>query len=156
MNVNYVNAIFTATKSIFNDFLGVDKVEQGELRAGKYTVENNSISVILGLSGDLKGQIICSMDYETSLRIVGKMMGGIEVKTLDDLSLSAIQELGNWIAGGSSTEISKEGIFVDVTTPIINEGKSKLHSNNVFLTLPFKSEIGTIELNVSLKEKEEY
>lgn len=151
MNVQYINAICRAAKSILTSHLGVE-VENMRPSAGSGTVPSHGISVILGVKGDLKGQIICTFQTETALNIVGAMMGGMKIEVLDEMGFSAVQEFGNWVAGTTATELSKEGCVIDVTPPVINEGDSKFHSSYPYITVPLRSTLGEIQVHISVSE----
>lgn len=151
MNANHVNAICRATESILVNHFGVD-VKPLKPRVQQTVVASNQIAVILGINGQLDGQIICSLDEQTARNIVGMMMGGMTIVELDDLGWSAIQEFGNWVAGTAATELSKEDIIIDVTPPIINEEKSNFRSNKLFITVPLKTKIGLINVHISVKQ----
>lgn len=152
MDVKYINAVCRATESIFQNFFGLEAKAQAPY-AGSFSVSARSISVILGVHGELKGQIIVSFDVDTAKKIVGNMMGGMEINELDDLGWSAVSEFGNWVAGTSATEIASEGVIVDVTTPVINEGNSTFRTNNIFISVPLETEIGIIQVHISLKKE---
>ncbi|WP_100371873.1 chemotaxis protein CheX [Bacillus sp. FJAT-45037] len=151
MNVQHVNAICRATKGILSSHLGVE-VEALKPSVGKGSVPSNDISVILGVKGDLKGQIICTFSSETSLKIVSAMMGGMQIDQLDEMGWSAVQEFGNWVAGTTATELSKEACIIDVTPPVINEGESKFHSSFPYITVPLGSSIGEINVHISVSD----
>ncbi|MCU7667221.1 chemotaxis protein CheX [Bacillus thuringiensis] len=151
MDVKYINAVCRATEGIFQNYFGLTSKPLAPY-AGKFAVDSRQVSVILGVHGQLKGQIICSFELDTAKKIVGLMMGGIEVEEIDDMGWSAIQEFGNWIAGTSATEISTEGVIVDVTPPVVNEGNSIFRSHNIFISVPMQSDIGVIEVHISLKK----
>ncbi|WP_216829332.1 chemotaxis protein CheX [Alkalihalobacterium elongatum] len=151
MNVKHVNAICRATETILESHFGI-KVTPLKPSAGNSPIPSNHVSVILGINGQLNGQIICSFSEHTAKAIVGVMMGGIEIEKLDDLSWSAVQEFGNWVAGTTATELSKEECIIDVTPPIVNEGISKYHSSKTFITIPLDTRIGPIEVHISVTE----
>ncbi|KHF39187.1 chemotaxis protein CheX [Halalkalibacter okhensis] len=153
MNVNHVNAICRATQEILTNHLGLEVSHQAP-SSGIGSIPSNEIAVILGVKGELLGQIVCSFSANTAKEIVGAMMGGIQIDHLDEMCWSAVQEFGNWIAGRTATELSKESCIIDVTTPIINEGESKLHSSYPFITVPMDSRIGRIYVHISVKEEE--
>lgn len=151
LNVKHVNAICRATETILLNHFGVE-VTPLKPKAGKGPVPSNHVSVILGINGELNGQIICSFSDDTAKKIVGVMMGGTKVDVMDEMSWSAVQEFGNWVAGTAATELSKEECIIDVTPPIINEGASKFHSNKLFVTVPLESKIGEIDVHISVNE----
>ncbi|WP_096198904.1 chemotaxis protein CheX [Bacillus sp. FJAT-45350] len=151
MQANHVNAITRATKSILTNHLGVE-AEMLKPYVQKKSIPSNEISVILGINGQLEGQIICSVDHQMAKSMIGAMMGGMTIETIDDMGWSAIQELGNWIAGTTATELSKEDCIIDVTPPVVNEGASKFHSSSTFITFPLNTAIGEMHIHVSVKD----
>ncbi|QOY36522.1 chemotaxis protein CheX [Anaerobacillus isosaccharinicus] len=151
MNAKHVNAICRATEFIFVNHFGVD-VKPLNPRVQQNAVPSNQVSVILGINGQLNGQIICSIDEQTAKNIVGVMMGGMTIEALDDMGWSAIQEFGNWVAGTTATELSKEDVIIDVTPPVINEGASHFRSNRLFITVPLETRLGLIDIHISVKE----
>lgn len=152
LNVKHVNAICRATKELLTNHFGLT-VTPLPPRAGTGTVPSNNIAVILGVKGELTGQIVCTFSDVTVKELVGIMMGGVQIDQLDELGWSAVQEFGNWVAGTTATELSKESCIIDVTTPIVNEGESRLHSSNPFVTVPLDSNIGKIEVHIAVKEE---
>lgn len=75
-------------------------------------------------------------------------MGGMEVPEIDEMAWSAIQEFGNWVAGTTAVEMSKKGISVDVTPPVLNKGVSIFRSPNRFTSIILKDRIGEIKLYI--------
>lgn len=152
MEVNQINAVYRATKSIMANYFGAD-IKRGQPWAGQGSVPSDQVSVVLGVKGELSGQIICSISESTAKNIVGAMMGGMEITTLDEMGWSAVQEFGNWVAGTTATELYNENYNVDVTPPIVNEGASKFHSTSKFITVPMDSSLGKVSIHISLMEK---
>ncbi|PRO64709.1 chemotaxis protein CheX [Alkalicoccus urumqiensis] len=150
MNAAHINAVCRAAKGIMTDHFQVEVTPQ-KAQAGGGTVPSNDVAVVLGVSGELTGQIICSIDTATAKNIVGTMMGGMEIKEMDEIGWSAIQEFGNWVAGSTATELSKEDCIIDVTPPVVNEGSSKFRSSKTFITVPMLTGIGDISVHVSLE-----
>ncbi|KYG31793.1 chemotaxis protein CheX [Alkalihalobacillus trypoxylicola] len=151
MNVKHINAICDATKQILSNHFGV-VVKPLSPSANSGALLANDVSVILGIKGQLNGQIICTFSQQTAFSIVGVMMGGLKVEALDEMGWSAVQEFGNWVAGTTATELSKEGCLIDVTPPIVNGGDSQYHSSVPFISIPLESAIGEIGVHISVKE----
>ena len=151
MNASYVNGIIRATKGILTNHLGAG-VTLHVPNVGTGSVSSNDISVILGVKGDLTGQIICSFDTDTAKNIVSTMMGGMPIDELDEMGWSAVQEFGNWIAGTTATELSTEGCIIDVTPPVTNEGLSTFHSTEKYISLVLDSTLGNVLIHLSFQE----
>lgn len=150
MNAKHINAISDAVVNILHEHFEL-KAETKTPKAGTFSIDTSEVNVILGVSGDLEGQIILSTNTETTKGIVSTMMGGMPVPEVNDLVWSGIREFGNWVAGATATNLGKDSISIDVTTPLVNEGFSKYHAHEVFLTIPFDTEIGEIEIHISVR-----
>ncbi|RNA70528.1 chemotaxis protein CheX [Alteribacter keqinensis] len=152
MKVNHVNAVCRAAKGILSSHFGLD-VEYKTPVAGANAIPSNDVSVVLGVNGEVNGQIVCAINEQTAKNIVGMMMGGMTIEKLDDMYWSAIQEFGNWVAGSTATELSKENCLIDVTPPMVNDGQSNYRSSEQFITVPLASSLGLIDIHISLYQK---
>lgn len=102
--------------------------------------------VLIGMIGDIKGQII--LEGETSLfEGLGQAMYGMPLE--GEMLNSFSGELGNMIAGQLSTTISNKEINMDITSPTIIYGDVKLagYKHVIHLTVVFKD---LEEMNVYL------
>ena len=61
--------------------------------------------IIIGVTGEMKGQVLLAMSEEDACNIASKMCM-MEVKEIDDFAASALSELGNMIMGNASTVFS--------------------------------------------------
>ena len=83
---------------------------------------SKEVSVIIGIVGDLQGEVVFTMDESCGLYLASKIMAGFEVKGLDDMSISAIKEIGNMISGNAASALFSHGTKVDITTPTFFKG----------------------------------
>lgn len=147
---DYAVAVSKVGKDVLSGFLGleVNSLEQRNLQA---PLVNKEVSVIIQVIGQVEGQVICSMSLKTVKQIVGRMMGGMSIHQMDEIGWSAIQEFGNWIVSGIATEFSNNGIIVNITHPMVNEGHATIHSINQYISVSLESEIGTIDIYMHLE-----
>ncbi|WP_163972061.1 chemotaxis protein CheX [Oceanobacillus halotolerans] len=79
--------------------------------------------VLIGITGDIKGKLV--LDGQTSIfGSVGETMFGMPLE--GEMLTSFSGELGNMIAGGLSTNVAESGINIDITSPTIVQGNTKL------------------------------
>ncbi|MFZ4450526.1 chemotaxis protein CheX [Salibacterium aidingense] len=149
MEAQHVNAITNAAVMIVEQHLGIEAKFSKPYVSGKQFLASD-ISVVMGVNGQLEGQIICTMEEKTARSIVGNMMGGMEISVLDDMGWSAIQEFGNWVAGRAASELAKAEAVIDISPPVINEGHSRFRMEKTFLTFPLSSAAGEVYLHVSI------
>jgi len=122
----------------------------------KTPFESANIAVIVGLTGKIRGQVVISMTMPSALEIASAMMGGMTVLEMDDISKSAISELGNMIMGNTATILSGRGIGIEITPPSLLIGEkmmiSPAHMTTVCIPLNI-SDTGKFEIDVSLAEE---
>lgn len=154
MKAAYINPFLKSTCYILEQFQLNHKVGKPELRRTPSLSKN--ILVMVGITGELSGQIFFGLDENISLEIVSRMMGGVELSELDEMTQSGISELGNMICGNAVTIFSNENIKLDITPPTLILGK-KLEVNALkinMLNVPiFIEDMGYIDVNVALEEK---
>lgn len=151
INAEHINVFLMATSKILQDMCGYNP------KIGKPSVRNcdfmdDTVVIMIGITGEMKGQVMISFDNSVACDIAGKMMM-MPVQQLDDISTSAICELGNMIMGNASTVFSVEGIGIDITPPTICRGNVVFKGVAANLSIPvfYDGEDKKIDLNLSLK-----
>lgn len=102
--------------------LGIEDIGLIDIEDCGNHIKTPGVVCIIGLIGDLKGNVIFAMHDECAKKIASDMMGGMEIEDFDDTAQSAISELGNMLAATSCTELSIAGLTVDVSTPTLMYG----------------------------------
>ncbi|RIW33090.1 chemotaxis protein CheX [Bacillus salacetis] len=100
-------------------------------------VKIHSMGVLIGLTGDIRGQIIIDGHVE-DFQGLGASMFGMPLE--GEMLESFAGELGNMIAGNLSTHISQLGHSMDITPPTVIVGESKLSGFDRALRLPLSLE----------------
>ena len=154
MNVKYINPFIQASRFVLKTVINMDtSIGNVYLKTLPYPV--NTVAIVIGLIGDMKGQVIISMDMSIASKIASVMMMGMPVKELDELSKSAITEISNMILGNAATIFYNQGIKIEITPPSLFVGDNMEIStpkmSMVCVPLEIAS-IGTIELNIASVE----
>lgn len=76
------------------------------------------VHIIFGLTDGLHGSIILGFKLPTALQIVSFMMGGMPIQSMDEMSQSAIGELGNMIVGTAITNV-RSSILINFSPPTL-------------------------------------
>ncbi|MCT4544894.1 MAG: chemotaxis protein CheX [Vallitalea sp.] len=155
VNVEYINPFIGAAQKILKEVCQLEtKMQKPYLKDAEY--EGNLLAVIIGVTGNIKGQVILSLEIDTACNIASKMMMGMPVKELDNMAKSAISELSNMILGNAATSLSQKGLNVDITPPSICLGKDMNimvnHSKNICVPLKFEDN-SVFEVNISIVEE---
>lgn len=151
-SIDEYQVITSVGTNVLSGYLGLTVTPQ-PLRDTGTIVENNEVSVIIQLMGQIEGNVICAMDLATAKGIIGRMFGGMEIEQMDEMGWSAIQEFGNWFVSGVATEIANHGLEVNITHPIVNEGKSWIRSGDYYKVIPLECDCGVIEIYLTLEWK---
>ncbi|TCT12178.1 chemotaxis protein CheX [Natranaerovirga pectinivora] len=152
MNVNYINSFLSAATSVLRDVCQIEtKVGKPYLKDPIYA--KDTLVIIIGVTGAIKGSVLISVDEEVCCDIASKMMMGMPVNELNDMARSAISELSNMILGNAATVFSTEGINIDITPPSICFGSMSISSSEVKnICVPLTYEDKEINFNISVKD----
>ncbi len=152
MKAEHVNPFLEAASHVIGSLFGQEP-NIGHLFLRQQPYRAAEVSVLIGVTGHLRGQFIITMQSEIAKGIASQMMGGMPVTELDELSMSAIGELGNMIAGNTSTAFADMGMNIDITPPTVLEGSQiKISSGSTTLAVPLHMSLGDIELALSLRD----
>ena len=153
MKVEYINPFIGAALSVFESLLDI-KAELGKvyLKSSPFTV--GDMIIMIGVVGEIRGQVCLELTSETAGKIASTMMGGIPVVEMDEIAISAIAELGNMIMGNTCTIFSKNKINIDITPPTILSGdKIKISNKTATIVIPMDiHNYGSLNINVTAEQ----
>ncbi len=154
MKVEYINPFLEAGTEVLRLTTGM------EVQRGKPALDDGNfcapeVCVVLGIVGDMKGQVIYGVTLPTALGIAGKMMGGMEVKELDEMSKSAIAELGNMITGNAASRFERISFNLNISPPTVMVGQSVVISWPMHraLVVPLHTDVGDMIVWVCMEEE---
>lgn len=151
LNSDHINPFLIAASKVLKDMCAVD------LQVGKPYIKNTEFTegtliIIIGITGEIRGQAMIAFPYGVACDIASKMIC-MPVTALDELSTSAISELGNMIMGNTATLFSTKGIGIDITPPTLCSGNvffSNNYTQNICVPLHYNGG-DSIEINISIK-----
>ncbi len=153
MKVEYINPFIKATTEVFKTMLKTDiKTGQPYIKSSPYVAD--TLMIIVGITGEIRGQATINMSNDIAKKIASTMMMGMPVEELDELSKSALSELSNMIMGNAATVLFNDGVNIDITPPTLMMGSNMQVSAGSMRTvcIPLISSIGEFILDVSVKE----
>ncbi len=151
INAEHVNTFLMAATKVVSEACSLTpRVGKPFIRNSGFT--NDSIIIMIGVTGEMQGQVILAFKKSVALSIASKMMF-MEVTQLDEISTSAICELGNMIMGNASTAFSVKNIGIDITPPTMCEGNFTISGAVANMCIPiYISDEDIIELNLCIKQ----
>lgn len=154
MNVEYLNPIIKASTFVLGQTCMVEtKVGKPYLTQTSY--KDEIFIVMMGITGQLHGQVILAMEAGVACQLASKMMMGMPVDSLNDMAKSALGELMNMMMGNAMTYFSEMDILLDITPPTLFDSKnlSLNVGDSKMIGIPIEFDGMSIELNVAIKEK---
>jgi chemotaxis protein CheX len=155
VDIECINPFIEASQIVLKKIANID-AKLGKIFVKDSPYKSDTILVIVGLTGRMRGQTIFSMSVDSALSIASSMMEGILLSKLDEISKSAICELTNMILGNTATILYNNGILIEITPPYFLMGDNMEVSLNKTKTICIPlllSNGGTIEIDISLEEK---
>jgi chemotaxis protein CheX len=153
MKAEYANPFISAAVTTFEKELHV-KLNRSELKIKDSPVPTKAISIIIGVTGLVKGQVVYSMDENVAYAVAKSMLPDklpLEIKRFTN---SAVSELANIITGQASITLAGDNHTIDITPPAVFSGAALTMDFLTLqtITISFISEIGSLEINIALTE----
>jgi chemotaxis protein CheX len=124
LEAQFSNYFIDAWHTVFGSFSG-RQIMSADVKPPQETLVNGDILVLMGLMGDINGQICMSMNAETGKSLASEMLGGMEIASVDEMVTSAVGEMCNMVMGNVCTNISSINANVDITPPTVVAGPKK-------------------------------
>ena len=128
-------------------------ISRGDFARNDLMYVDTDITAVVGMVGQVRGNIAYSMAEDTAKKIVSAMMMGMPVEELDEMGRSALGEFSNMVTGNASTLLSNSGVQVDITPPFIIFCKDVyfIISSVETLKIDMETSLGKVEVNIGLE-----
>ncbi len=152
MKAEFVNPFASAVVMVFQKEFGMN-VMRDSLELYQGPLRGADVNTIIGVTGQLEGQVIYTFEERVALRIASALMGEA-VEELDELAKSAVAELGNIITGNAAIGLSENGYNCILTPPTLLTGKELIVTTfTPVLNIPFSTDFGSVTAHVALRER---
>jgi len=151
LDVKMINPFIEAIMNIMPQ-LGFQNITKGKVSVGDQFMMSKGVTVLVGLTDEMRGNVAYNMTEETAKKIASIMMMGMPVAAMDEMAQSAIAELTNMVTGNAATNFEKSGLKVDILPPNLVVGadfKAQV-SCNKFLIVEMIVDSLLLELNIAL------
>ena len=151
MDAKMINPFIEAIMHIMPQ-LGFQSITKGKISVGDQFMLSKGVTVFVGLTDEMQGNIAYNMTEETAKKIASMMMMGMPIAEMDEMAQSAISELTNMVTGTAATNLEKCGLRVDISPPNLVVGsdfKAKVGCNK-FLIVEMIIDSLLLELNIGL------
>lgn len=141
----------TSIKEVLSTLCDCD-VSMDDTQNTKLFDTADDINILIEIDGQIKAQIIYSSSEEFSKEIASSIMN-FNINSINDLTFSAVSEIGNIITGKALTKLYDLGYSCESGIPKVVVGKNKplkLYDNQVQTITSFTS-AGNMYTFISLR-----
>lgn len=151
MKAEVINPFLESARNVIQQVVQVSP-STGNLGVKEIGYLENHIWILIGMTGQMNGDIVFGIQEEVALRLVSVMMGGFVLTEMNEMGQSAISELGNMISGNASMILAGQGVSVDITPPKVVKADS---ASNLIqkkaLSIPLHMDgIGELDIQVMI------
>lgn len=154
MNAEFLNPVMQAATYVLREMCGLE-ITVGKPYLSQVSYQERIFIVMIGITGELQGQVILGMREPIACDIAQHMMMGMPVPELNDMAKSALCELMNMTMGNAVTTFYNKGIKLDITPPTMFLSNSLtvnvVDSKMICIPLIFGGD-KLIELNIAIKQ----
>lgn len=125
-----INPFLISAKQVLQQVCQID-VQIGPISKDNFTVSGEPMFIMLGITGEIGGQVCIVMDEVVAMDVASRMMMGMPVTEIDEMVKSALSELGNMVMGNAATILSNNNIKIDITPPTLLIGSATLSSPDI-------------------------
>lgn len=152
MDVKRINPFIDSFNSVMPQ-LGFGDMQIGKLSVKEHEVIGSGVLIVLGIVGDIRGNVVYMLQTEDAMKIASIMMMGEPVEEFDDMAGSALSELTNMLTATAATHFYEDGIKIDISTPTLLQGKNvnvKMASDKI-LCVELLADGLPVELNLAFE-----
>ena len=151
ISVEHINPFLMSAQQILAQVCMI-QTKVGQLSKDNMCVDGEPVFIMLGVTGEMTGQVCIVFDMDAAKDIASRMMMGMPVAEIDEMAKSALSELGNMIMGNAATLLANNNLTIDITPPTLGMGTTKLSSPNMTsIKVPLLYEGGEVKLYFLLK-----
>jgi len=155
MNADFINPLIQATIDTFTMMLSVTPV-RAHVQVKHGTIETYGLSGIVRVEGSVDGAIVLSMPERTALN-AARAFTGEDLTAVNSEVVDSIGELTTLVAGDAKTRLHESGYELDLLPPRVVFGSNLVSaglSRAPWVSVTFRSSVGTFDLEASLAEQE--
>ena len=122
MDAKLVNPFIDAFTTVMPQ-MGFQEPKRTKMSVKDKVAESLGVSVIVGFTKQIRGNVIYNMSEDTAKYIASTMMMGMPVESFDEMAQSAISEMSNMLTANAATNLTAMGLEVDISTSSLSVGE---------------------------------
>lgn len=151
MKVEFVTPFIKAGIQALESAAGA-KSEHGQLAVRSATFTTQQISIVIGVTGAVEGQVVYGFSLVTATKIAAALSNK-PAMAFDEATSNAITEMGNAIGRCAANLLAEAGYECQIAPPNLVRGADiPISTAAAALVVPLYTDFGKIEINVALQE----
>jgi chemotaxis protein CheX len=151
MDVRYVQPFAQAAIAVLNQ-LQVEGLERGELSMHTRTFTTQLITIVLPVTGEIRGEVLYGMSVATAEKLASHLLGS-ELLSLTEEALTALTDFGLRIAGQARSLLAANQCSCAVGEPMLVRGtRVEVSTVTPALLVPVRTSLGKLEINMALRK----
>ncbi|MBI3651553.1 MAG: chemotaxis protein CheX [Acidobacteria bacterium] len=152
MRLEFVKAFVNSTTEILGDLLGSEVAVRSMAMQANPSADREVITII-GLMGEVQGDVIIDLDQETAEQLGGFLTGEV-AHGMTPLMKSSIAEMASMAIGRAISQINDNGTRLTMTPPNIFTESHLRHHDKQFETLvaPITTAYGEVRISVAIQD----
>ena len=122
MDAKLVNPFIDAFTTVMPQ-MGFQEPKRTKMSVKEKIAESLGVSVIVGFTKQIRGNVVYNMSEDTAKYIASTMMMGMPVENFDEMAQSAISEMSNMLTANAATNLTAMGLEVDISPPSLSVGE---------------------------------
>ena len=122
MDAKLVNPFIDAFTTVMPQ-MGFQEPKRTKMSVKEKIAESLGVSVIVGFTKQIRGNVVYNMSEDTAKYIASTMMMGMPVENFDEMAQSAISEMSNMLTANAATNLTAMGLEVDISTLSLSVGE---------------------------------
>lgn len=156
MNEEHLESVLEAFAKILNETAQLE-LKPGNIYSKDRSFKPHVVSVLIGLSGDVKGVVVFSFDPDVALTVTNLFMEHLGVSPspeLDEQARSALGEMVNTIMGHYMISMESRGFKVEISPPTTIVGEEVVFGLGMFqkvFGVPVDLPSGPVEITIAFQ-----
>ncbi len=150
MRYDYVQPFVSSAQEILEQVLS-GKIAAGKVQLSPAPKAGNSVTAIVGITGEGEGRVLFEMSRQTALAIAAEMNDEPQTE-LGRLAKATLSELASMITGRAISVLNDKGYELRVSPPTLIAGDNVTISTAELETLrvPLETTHGEVVVNVAM------
>ncbi len=151
MDPRYITPFIASIQNVFSTMLQLP-VSIDEPRLKQDNRATYDVSAIIGMSGDVTGNVVLSFPADTAQRLVALFIGE-DISTDNPDFADAIGELVNMVAGNAKADFSGKAVSISCPSVIIGQHHAvSSGSDTPCVIIPCQTDCGELAIEIAIRE----